>query len=105
MAASSIAQRTRRPFRVPARLPGQPIDRDGNAPSLRMEFNTSNRFAAHALSRPPGRAVAVLSYDKRGVGTSLPAGRGRNFYYQVGMRDLVADAVEAVRFLSCHPRV
>jgi len=70
-----------------------------------MEFNTSNRFAAHALSRPPGRAVAVLSYDKRGVGTSLPADRDRNFYYRVGMRDLVADAVEAVRFLSCHPRV
>jgi len=83
----------------------QPIDRNGNAPNLHLNFNTSNRFAEHMItSRTSDRAIAILSYDKRGVGKSTNA-KDKNFYYRAGMMDFVSDAVEAVRFASRHPRI
>mmetsp|Transcript_5894 Transcript_5894/g.9106 ORF Transcript_5894/g.9106 Transcript_5894/m.9106 type:complete len:353 (-) Transcript_5894:150-1208(-) len=81
-----------------------PIDRDGNAPSMRLKLNTSNRFAEHILKRPDDRCMAVLSYDKRGVGKSTKDD-DQNLYYRTGMMDLVLDAVEAVRYLASHPRI
>mmetsp|Transcript_1797 Transcript_1797/g.4245 ORF Transcript_1797/g.4245 Transcript_1797/m.4245 type:complete len:353 (-) Transcript_1797:150-1208(-) len=81
-----------------------PIDRNGNAPSMRMKLNTSNRFAEHMSSRSSDRPIAVLSYDKRGVGKSKRSG-DKNLYYRAGMMDFVKDAVEAVRYLSAHPRI
>lgn len=68
-----------------------------------MDFNTSNRFAEHMTS-PDRHAIAILSYDKRGIGKSKKAG-DKNFYYRAGAMDFVADAVEAVRFVSKHPRI
>ena len=80
-----------------------PIDRNGNAPT--MKLNAYSRFAEHVMSsRSSDRSIAVLSYDKRGVGKSKKAG-DKNLYYRAGMMDLVADAVEAVRYLSSHPRI
>ena len=84
-----------------------PIDRNGNVPGLpglRLFLNTSNRFADHMMAPGRVRDVAVLSYDKRGVGKSLKGG-DRNLYHRAGMMDLVRDAVEAVRFLAAHPRI
>mmetsp|Transcript_23697 Transcript_23697/g.50716 ORF Transcript_23697/g.50716 Transcript_23697/m.50716 type:complete len:366 (+) Transcript_23697:80-1177(+) len=82
-----------------------PIDRNGNAPSLRLNLHTSDRFSDHVSRRRPERAIAVLSYDKRGVGKSQPVPKDKNFYYRAGMMDLVGDAVEAVRFAAGHPRI
>lgn len=48
--------------------------------------------------------IAVLSYDKRGVGKSINA-HDKNFFYRAGMFDLVHDAVEAVKFVSHHPSI
>ena len=79
----------------------QPIDRNGNAPNLHLNFNTYNRIAEHMNAQ----AIAVLSYDKRGVGKSQSNPSDKNFYYKAGMMDLVKDAVEAVRFVSKHPRM
>ena len=86
----------------------QPIDRSGNAPNLHLNFNTYNRISEHmsaASSSSSSRAIAVLSYDKRGVGKSQSNPYDKNFYYKAGMMDLVKDAVEAVRFVSNHPRM
>ena len=80
----------------------QPVDRNGNAPSVRMNYNTSNRFAEHMSTRENGHAAAVLTYDKRGVGESKNPD-DKNWYYRAGMMDFVHDAVEAVRFASRHP--
>uniref|UniRef100_A0A7S2A7D3 Serine aminopeptidase S33 domain-containing protein n=1 Tax=Trieres chinensis TaxID=1514140 RepID=A0A7S2A7D3_TRICV len=82
-----------------------PLDRNGNVSELllRMDFNTSNQIAEHMVS-PSERPIAVLSYDKRGVGKSIKKG-DKNFYYRAGMMDLVSDAVEAIRFLAGHPRI
>lgn len=85
-----------------------PIDRNGNAPNQHLNFNTYNRFAEHMAASPSrsseNRAIAVLSYDKRGVGKSRNAD-DKNFYYRAGMMDFVNDAVEAVKFVSQHPRI
>ena len=50
-------------------------------------------------------SIAVLSYDKRGVGKSINKNDKNNFYNRAGMYDLVNDAVEAVRFASQHPQM
>lgn len=81
-----------------------PIDRDGNIPSMKMTFNTSNNFANHVKKRPKARSIAVLSYDKRGVGKSIKKG-DKNLFYRAGMMDVVLDAVEAVKYLSKHPQI
>lgn len=81
-----------------------PIDRDGNAPSLRMSFNTSNRFAEHMSQRAADKSIAVFCYDKRGVGKSIMKG-DKNLFYRTGLEDLVSDAVEAARYLANHPRI
>ena len=82
----------------------KPIDRNGNFPSMHMNLNIYNRFAEHTSSRSTEHGIAVLSYDKRGVGKSKNP-NDKNFYYRAGMYDFVNDAVEAVRFLSQHPRM
>lgn len=85
-----------------------PIDRDGNAEGFLtgMKLNTSNRFAEHMVlddRKESQQPVAVMTYDKRGVGKSVS--KDKNLYYRAGMMDLVSDAVEAVRFLQQHPNV
>lgn len=77
-----------------------PIDRNGNAPGINL--NTSKRFAEFITSSE--RPIAVLSYDKRGVGKSLNA-LDKNLYYRAGVMDLVLDAVEGYTFLAHHPRI
>ncbi len=80
-----------------------PTDRNGNVPQMKLKLNTSNQFAKHmAQERPKDRAIAVLSYDKRGVGKSTTKG-DKNLFYRTGMMDIVLDAVEAVRYVSDHP--
>ena len=73
-----------------------------------MNLNIYNRFAEHmtssSLRSTENRGIAILSYDKRGVGKSKNS-NDTNFYYRAGMYDFVNDAVEAVRFLSQHPRM
>lgn len=90
-----------------------PIDRQGNASGLlsTLGFNTNNRFAEYMMESSSStdenkrhNPVAILTYDKRGVGKSLKAG-DNDWYYRAGMMDLVSDAVEAVRFLQSHPRI
>lgn len=82
-----------------------PIDRNGNVPQMKLNFNTANQFAKHMVQeRPVDRKIAVLSYDKRGVGKSKKIG-DKNLFYRTGMMDIVLDAVEAVRYLSHHPRI
>ena len=78
------------------------IDRYGNVPSMHMEFNTANQFAQHMAEKKG--SIALLSYDKRGVGKSIKSD-DKNFYYRAGMMDLVKDVVEAVKFLAGHPRM
>ena len=80
------------------------IDRDGNVPGWinGMKLNTSNRFADDIVSS--NRRIAVLSYDKRGIGKSVKRG-DHNLYYRSGMYDLVSDAVQGVKFLANHPRI
>ena len=56
-------------------------------------------------SRASDRAIAILSYDKRGVGKSQPADHDKNHYYRAGVMDFMADAVEEVRFVSCDPQM
>ncbi len=80
----------------------KPIDRNGNAPNFRLNLNTSNRFAEHINDLLRGK-VAILSYDKRGVGKST--NHDKHLYYSAGMLDFVDDAVEAVRFVSTHPQM
>jgi hypothetical protein len=80
-----------------------PIDRNGNVPSLKMTFNTSNCFADHMAARPTDRSIAVFCYDKRGVGKSTTT--DKNLFYRTGLDDLVSDAVEAVRYLANHPKI
>mmetsp|Transcript_26811 Transcript_26811/g.34353 ORF Transcript_26811/g.34353 Transcript_26811/m.34353 type:complete len:302 (+) Transcript_26811:592-1497(+) len=74
---------------------------------MHMSFNTSNRFAEHISKRSSeSAAIAVLSYDKRGVGRSQPMEHpDKNYHYRAGMMDFVLDAVEAVRFVSSHPQI
>ena len=54
-------------------------------------------------SRAYGRAITILSYDKRGVGKSQPADHNKNYYYWAEMMDFMADAVEVVQFVSYDP--
>ena len=75
-----------------------PIDRDGNVPSMHMFFNTAKRFAEHISQRPSDMSIAVLSYDKRGVGKSSTD--DKRLFYRTGMMDIVSDAVEAVRYID-----
>lgn len=84
-----------------------PIDRNGNVQGIlgpigAMNLNTSNRFAEFVNDTK--RSIAVLSYDKRGVGKSIST-RDRNLYYRTGIADLVSDAAEGYRFLVNHPRI
>ena len=71
-----------------------------------MNFNTSNQFAEYLVSssRSNRGSIAILSYDKRGVGKSINP-NDKNLYNRAGMYDLVNDAVEAVRFASQHPQM
>jgi acetyl esterase/lipase len=48
--------------------------------------------------------MAVLCYDKRGIGKSTSP-CNKNLYYEAGMRDLVQDAVQAYRYLVEHESV
>ena len=68
-----------------------------------MYLNTSNRFTEHMTAE--NRNIAILSYDKRGVGKSLRVPHDKNFFNCAGMLDLVNDAVEAVRFVAEHPKM
>lgn len=70
---------------------------------MKMEFNTANQFAQH-MAEKRGSSIAVLSYDKRGVGKSIKAD-DKHFYYRAGMMDLVKDVVEAVKFLAGHTQM
>jgi len=78
-----------------------------------LNFNIYNQFAQHIHDKPSfdtndgggGGGIAVLSYDKRGVGKSQPILKDKNYFYKLGMMDLVADAVEAVKFVANHPRI
>jgi len=82
-----------------------PVDRNGNIPQMKLKLNTSSQIAKHLVDeRPKGRTIAVLSYDKRGVGKSIKKD-DKNLFYRTGMMDIVLDAVEAVRYLSAHPRI
>ena len=63
-----------------------------------MKLKTNNRFAEFMMDR----RVAVLSYDKRGVGKSLSL-KEKNLYYRAGMMDLVSDAVEARHYPGLPP--
>jgi alpha-beta hydrolase superfamily lysophospholipase len=86
-----------------------PIDRNGNVQGIlgpigAMNLNTSNRFAEF-FNSTKRRPIAVLSYDKRGVGKSISASSDKNLYYRAGIADLVSDAVEGYRFLANHPRI
>ena len=56
-------------------------------------------------SRASDRAIAILSYDKRGIGKSQPADHDKNPYYRAGVMDFMADAVEVVWFVSCDPQM
>lgn len=71
---------------------------------MKMQFNTSNRFADHISTRPADKSIAVLCYDKRGVGKSVIKG-DKDLFYRTGLKDIVSDAVEAVRYLENHPRI
>lgn len=83
-----------------------PIDRNGDIPQMKLKLNTANQFAKHMIEeRPKERTIAVLSYDKRGVGKSIKKG-DKNLFYRTGMMDIVLDAVEAVRYVAAaHPRI
>ena len=74
-----------------------------------MNFNTSNQFAEYMISSRSSkdrRSVAILSYDKRGVGVGKSINpNDKNFYNRAGMYDLVNDALEVVRFASQHPQM
>ena len=73
-----------------------------------MNFNTSNQFAKYMISSRSSknrRSIAILSYDKRGVGKSMNPNDKKNLHNRAGMYDLVNDAVEAVRFASQHPQM
>lgn len=77
-----------------------PIDRDGNAMMNLLGFLGNIHLNTHSrLTEELGDQMAVLCYDKRGIGKSVHAGNP-NWYYEAGMRDLVADAVEAYRYLA-----
>jgi len=86
-----------------------PIDRNGDVPSLHMILNTSNQFSEHitSSSRPAAdnRAIAVLTYDKRGVGKSVSVPHDKKFHDRAGLMDIANDAMEAVRFVAGHPRI
>mmetsp|Transcript_12432 Transcript_12432/g.20614 ORF Transcript_12432/g.20614 Transcript_12432/m.20614 type:complete len:359 (-) Transcript_12432:106-1182(-) len=95
------------PTKIPAILMiagSGPIDRNGNVAGwlTGISLNTSNRFAESITSSR--QEIAVLSYDKRGVGKSVHP-TDKNWYYRAGMMDLVSDAVEALRFLQNHPAI
>jgi len=82
-----------------------PVDRNGDIPQMKLKLNTSNQIAKHLVEeRPKDRTIAVLSYDKRGVGKSIKKD-DKNLFYRTGMMDIVLDAVEAVRYISAHPRI
>lgn len=70
-----------------------PVDRNGNAKSMQM--NAYKMLAEFFASF----GVAVLRYDKRGVGES-----GGN-YYETGMWDLVNDGEAAVKAAQLLPEV
>jgi len=82
-----------------------PIDRYGNVPGFFTGFRleTHRRFAQQFSCN-----MAVLSYDKRGIGKSTGSTRnqrGRVLYDTAGADDLVEDAVQAVLFLANHPQI
>ena len=104
-----------------------PIDRDGNAiigfPMPTMMMNTHSRLAEALVMSPyvqedetkekegtsqetkeSESGMAVLCYDKRGVGKSIST-QNKDLYYEAGMKDLVDDAVQAYKFLVEHPLV
>ncbi|CAB9507425.1 Inherit from bactNOG: Alpha beta hydrolase fold [Seminavis robusta] len=78
-----------------------PIDRDGNAEMMggwmNMNMNTHCRLAEELVGRPE-QPMAVLCYDKRGIGKSISSTKP-NWYYEAGMLDLVQDAVQGYRYL------
>mmetsp|Transcript_15653 Transcript_15653/g.23119 ORF Transcript_15653/g.23119 Transcript_15653/m.23119 type:complete len:364 (+) Transcript_15653:147-1238(+) len=91
-----------------------PIDRHGNVSGFftGITFNTHNQFAQQLLlffeqnnsNNNSKRSVAVLAYDKRGVGKSQKE-QDKDLYYQAGVQDLVSDAVQAVKYLVHHPSI
>lgn len=84
-----------------------PIDRHGNVPGflMGMSLNTSNRFAEQIhRTNDVQRKVAVLSYDKRGVGKSQRSDH-KDLFYTSGPHDFVDDALQALQFLAQHPRI
>lgn len=56
------------------------------------------------MARAEERSIAVLTYDKRGVGKSLKSG-DKDYFYRAGMHDLVHDAVAAVKYLAGLPNI
>ena len=84
-----------------------PIDRNGNAimafPQPSMKLNTQNKLARVLVEETNN--MAVLCYDKRGIGKSCCTNNNKNLYYQAGMTDLVQDVVQAYKYLIEHPRI
>jgi pimeloyl-ACP methyl ester carboxylesterase len=75
-------------------LPGSgPVDRDGSM--KRLQFRLLRRLAHHLAAN----GLASLRFDKRGVGESS------GDYFETGFHDNVADAADALAFLSSHKPV
>ncbi len=70
-----------------------PVDRDENAPKLRIN---ASRDIAIRLSE---QGLATLRYDKRGVGAS------EGNFWETGFFDNVADAGAALAWLAAQPEV
>ncbi len=71
------------------------VDRDGNVSGFKFKLDTYKELAEW-LS---GQGIAVLCYDKRGVGKS------EGSYLETGMWDLVDDIGACMCFLREHPQV
>jgi pimeloyl-ACP methyl ester carboxylesterase len=83
------------PFPVVVVIAGSgPTDRNGNQPLIK---NDSLKLLGHALA---DRRIAVLRYDKRGVGESVPAPREEELRFET----YVADAVQWIAWVRKDPR-
>ena len=79
-----------------------PVDRNGNVKSNilgclgNINLNTHNLLAEELVDE---QNMAMLLYDKRGIGQSKNKSN-KNWYYEAGLYDLVNDAVQAYRYLG-----
>ncbi|MED1203474.1 alpha/beta hydrolase [Heyndrickxia acidicola] len=72
-----------------------PIDRNGNGPKGKYQFNLYKELA----ERIAGFGFVTFRYDKRGTG------RSKEKLVSAGLWDLVEDAEESYLFLKNHPNV